>query len=69
MVQNSPCYSVTTGSIPDWGAKVPHAVQLLSLCAQEPALTTARKSVPLKERAYVMQQRSCVLQLRLEAVK
>lgn len=60
MVNSSPCYARATGSIPDWGTEVPHAVQLLSPCAQEPALTIARKFVPLNERFYMMQQRPCV---------
>ena len=41
VVKNPPCNVEDMGSIPDWGTKIPHASEQLSLCtmtAESPAL-------------------------------
>jgi len=45
-----------------WSGKIPHAVKQLSLCHNQ------RMSAP-QERSHVMQQRSCVPQLRPDKAK
>ena len=70
VVKNLPCSAGDTGSIPGQGTKIPHAalqhgwvLQLLS------PHTTTRVTAHHNKRSYMMQQRSCLLQLRAEEAK
>ena len=51
MVKNPPCNAGNTGSIPDWGTKIPHAAEQLS-----PHTTTFEPTAT---------SRDCVVQLKI----
>ena len=65
VVKNLPCNAGDVGSIPGQGTKIPHAAGQLSLRHNH----WTRESVNCNERSCMMQQRSCVLQLRPDAAK
>ena len=63
VVKNPPSSAGDMGSIPGQGTKIPHVEEQLS-----PEATT-RESVCRNKRSHMVQQRSCVQQLRPDAAK
>ena len=76
VVRNLPSNAGDASLIPGWGTKIPHALEQLNPCNLNywvPVLwslrATARRSTGCSEKSHMMEWRSCVLQLRLSAVK
>ena len=59
MVKNQPCKAGNEGLIPGQGTKIPYALGQLSPCS------TTRDLVNHKVKSHMMQQRLCLLKLRL----